>query len=446
MEDSVVDVLFTLVFLAVLIFIGVKVFKSSKARKILGWVLLLNMVVSGIPSLLVMVVALFEESGETFLEQPVFLLMMILLLLLIAIFYIDVIIMVFWMVKGKLRLPLLLNWCWGLISLPYYLYYRSRDKGKGCVCSWCNTKFRLPVYGCDNDNGIASCQKRHKRLEPRFGKIKSAPCTCGNSLPRTDTMKVSWRSISARTRTALPAYCPNCGEQLDEFTAERLKHASVVILGTANETRRRFRQGFIYYFINSEAQKLGMKVKCSDRHYDNHTSSVAERSSIESQFPRGMIQQKESFEFKFTVTHGKKKAMLHIYTPEQSDVQWNSRKAKAFNISEKNGAILVLRGDVVGCQELDTEARRLLDALQQTTDMKKSGGKYAIPLVIAIENTAGLIDEKRGNAACRDFIVNQTQTGSNALVLLEHNFADVRFCAYSSDTSAAQIVKQMLWE
>ena len=342
--------------------------------------------------------------------------------------------------------------CMGVEILDFTLKHVSYR------CDRCKEEYPLPVYLCP------VCGIPHRKLRPtKFG-VFHRRCLCGTKLPSTAVTKTA----DKKKRSDLPAHCPFCGRS---DKAKISRPLGVALIGGVAAGKTTFRTSFLYKFINEDALRFGLKTEFPDEDteylFEEVEKSFKGLRPIPATKP-GQEYDVTSFNFfikndKFDVDR-----YVHLYDMPGEVFETVNSKERLKHFSFSEGVIFIIDpysmqtvmdytdelGDMsVGKMNIDSLVQVFLETLDGLQGMRKEGGKYTLPVAVAINKVDTLhLKELIGDKAieklrktdpelyankydamdllCRAFLMANGK--SNAVTLLDQNFRYVHFFSCSA--------------
>ena len=325
-------------------------------------------------------------------------------------------------------------------------------------CDYCKESYRLPVYLC------CECGVPHKSLRPsKFGLFHRV-CTCGTSLPCTAFAKTA----DGKKREELPAFCPQCGK-VDRSKLSR--PLGVALIGGVAVGKTTFKTAFVYKFIREDAVRFNIKATFPDDATEYNFGEI-ERSfmGVRPITATKPGQEYDVVSFNLFIDHEKLdiKRYLHLYDMPGEVFETNNTKERLKHYAFSEGVVFVvdpysmqsvmdnsdgIGNMLVGHMDIDALVQMFLETLSSLSNIKKEGGKYTLPIAVAINKVdtmqlksligaVAIAKLQKANPEvykdkfdtmdylCRSFLTANDK--SNAIMLLDQNFKYVRFFSCSS--------------
>ncbi len=342
--------------------------------------------------------------------------------------------------------------CMGVEILDFMLKHVSYR------CDKCKEEYSLPVYLCP------VCGVPHKKLRPsKFG-IFHRRCLCGTMLPSTAITKTS----DKRKRSDLTARCPYCGRS---DRAKMSRPLGVALIGGVASGKTTFKTSFLYKFINEDAIRYGLKTSFPDEDteflFEDVEKSFKGIRPIPATKP-GQEYDVSSFNFFISNSKFDVDRYVHLYDMPGEVFETINSKERLKHFSFSEGVVFIIDpysmksvidysdelGDMsIGRMNIDSLVQVFLETLDGLQDMKREGGKYTLPVAVAINKVDTVhLKELLGDRAikklkktdpgfyankydtmdmiCRAFLIANGK--SNAVTLLDQNFKYVHFFSCSS--------------
>lgn len=342
--------------------------------------------------------------------------------------------------------------CKGIEKLDFML------KRVSYRCDKCKEKYALPVYLCP------TCGIPHRKLRPsKFG-IFHRRCICGTLLPSTAVT----RSGDKKKRSELPARCPFCGRS---DKAKISRPLGVALIGGVAAGKTTFKTAFLYKFINEDAIRYGMKTAFPDEDTEYLFEDVEKSFKGIRPIPATKPgQEYDVTSFNFFIKHERFDVdrYVHLYDMPGEVFETIDSKERLKHFSFSEGVVFIIDpysmksvidstdelGDMnVGKMNIDSLVQVFLETLDGLKDMRREGGKYILPVAVAINKVDTVhLKELIGDRAieklrktdpsfytnkydtmdllCRAFLAANGK--SNAVTLLDQNFKYVHFFSCSS--------------
>ncbi|WP_028510943.1 hypothetical protein [Ruminococcus sp. NK3A76] len=354
-----------------------------------------------------------------------------------------------------------------LLFLGYHLFFAVcvsaeriffRVRKISYRCDFCKESYRLPVYLCPE------CGIPHRSLRPsKFG-VFHRVCTCGTLLPSTAVSKTN----DGKKREELSAVCPQCARSDKSRLSRPL---GIALIGGVAVGKTTFKTAFLYKFINEDAVRFNIETEFPDEATEFNFGEI--EKSFKGMRPITATKPGQEYDvvsFNFFIDHKRLdiKRYLHLYDMPGEVFETNNSKERLRHFAFSEGVVFVvdpysmqsvidnsdgLGSMDIGHMDFDVLIQVFLETLSGLQNIKKEGGKYILPIAVAInkvdtpqlKSLIGSIAIAKLQKAdpetykekfdtmdylCRSFLVSNDK--SNAVMLLDQNFKHVHFFSCSS--------------
>ena len=342
--------------------------------------------------------------------------------------------------------------CIGFDNIYYSVKKISRR------CDNCNKVYKLPVYVCPN------CGVPHLSLRPgKFGVLKRR-CVCGYVLPCFQKGKTK----DNLSRKELEAFCPYCRKSDKSKDSRPL---GIALIGGTSAGKTTFKTAFLYEFVNDYSLRYGIDVSFLSEREEKDFAEIekcfkgirmvneTKGSSDHDVIPFDFFMKHKNFDVP---------RLVHLYDMPGEVFETNNAKERLEHFTFSEGVIFIIdpytlesvmndgekHGSMrVGKMSMERLVEVFLNTVSSLQNMPKSGGKYTLPVAVAInkvdsarlKNLIGtpainkLMKEKPEiyknrfdtmDYICRAFLSSNDQ--NNVVDLLDRNFKNVHFFSCSS--------------